>query len=221
MASTSASTTVSGTVPLLIFNVQASGITGHNATISWQTNGSAGSQVFYDTVSHADTAGYAHHSNQDNTPLVLHSVTLNGLSPSTTYHCRAKSVAVIGGDVFTAVSPDFTFTTSGTAPDVMTIWALPVGTNYAVLWGSLIKNGSASSVEVYFQYGTTKTYGSETPHQTVTGGPRFFIALANNLLPNTTYHFRAVAVGDGTSYGDDRTFRTLPVMGYHFPGFRF
>jgi phosphodiesterase/alkaline phosphatase D-like protein len=212
MASTSDSTIVSGTVPLLIFDVQASGITGHAATISWQTNGSASSQVFYDNVSHGDTAGYAHHSNLDNTPVVLHSVTLNGLSPSTTYHYRVKSVAVIDGDVFTAVSPDLTFKTSGTAPYVMTMWALPVSKNYAVLWGYLNKKGSASSVEVYFQYGATKTYGSETPHQTIARGPSVFVALVNNLQPNTTYHFRAVAMGDGTSYGDDRVFRTLPLI---------
>jgi hypothetical protein len=216
IASTSGTTTVSGTVPLLIFDVQASGITSHAAAISWRTNGSASSQVFYDTISHEDTDAYAHHSILDSTPVMEHNVNLSLLSPATTYHYRAKSVAIIGGDVFTAVSPDFTFATLGTAPYVMTIWALPVGTNSAVLWGYLSNCGSASSVDVYFQYGKTGAYGSETPHQTVTRGPRLFIALANNLLPNTTYHFRAVAVGDGVSYGDDRVFRTLPLIGPPF-----
>jgi hypothetical protein len=212
LASTSGNTIVSGTVPLLIFNVQASSITSHSAAISWQTNGGASSQVFYDTVSHDDAAAYAHHSFLDNTLVVQHSVTLVWLSPATTYHYRVKSVAVIDGNVFTAVSPDFTFTTLGTAPYVMTIWALPVGCNYAVLWGYLNSRGSTSSVEVYFQYGTTNTYGSETLHQTLTHKPRFFIAMVNNLLPNPTYHFRAVAVGDGTSYGDDRIFRTISLI---------
>jgi hypothetical protein len=209
LASTSGSTAVSGTVPLIIYDVQASGITCHTATISWRTNGSASSQVFYDTSFHGDVAGYAHHSNLDNTLVVQHSVLLNGLSP-TTYHYRVKSVAVIDSITFTAVSPDLTFTTSPTKPCVMTIWALPVGTNCALLWGCLNSRGSASSVDVYFQYGKTGTYGSETPHQTVTCELRIFFALVNNLSPDTTYHFRAVAVGDSTSYGDDKVFRTLP-----------
>jgi hypothetical protein len=208
MAATSG-TTVSGTVPLLIFDLQASGITGHTAAISWRTNGDANSQVFYDTVSHEYTADYAHHSLLDDTPVIQHSVLLDGLSPSTTYHYRAKSVAVIDGDVFTVVSPDFTLKTLS-APCVMTLCALPVGTDCAVLWGCLNKKGTASSVEVYFEYGKTDDYGSATPRQTVTCEPRIFVALVNNLLPDTAYHFRAVAVGDATSYGDDKVFRTLP-----------
>lgn len=103
-------------------------------------------------------------------------------------------------------------------PCVMTLCACPVGINCAVLWGCLFSRGTASSVELYFQYGKTKTYGSETPHQTVTWHrcrfsfifPHIFAATVNNLQPDTIYHFRAVAAGDGTSYGEDRTFRTLP-----------
>ena len=210
LASTPGSTTVSGTMPLIISDVQATGITCNTADISWQTNGSASSQVFYDTLSHENTADYAHSSVLDLTALVLHNVSLSGLSPSTTYHYRVESGTVIDGDVFTAVSPDLTFKTSGTSPCVMTICALPVGKDCAVLWGCLSSRGSASPVEVYFQYGQTGAYGSETPHQAVTCGPRIFVALVNGLLPDTVYHFRAVAVGDGTAYGDDKVFRTLP-----------
>jgi len=35
-----------------------------------------------------------------------------------------------------------------------------------------------------------------------------FGASIYDLNPNTTYHFRAKAVGDGTAYGDDLTFTT-------------
>ncbi len=203
-------TKVTGTVPLIIYNVQVSGITSCKATVSWQTNGSASSQVFYDKFFHTNITDYPHHSNLDNTLVVTHTVLLTGLSPATLYHFRVKSVDVIDGDVFTAVSPDSTFTTPGIAPCVMTIWALPVGTNCAVLWGCLNSRGSASAVEVYFQYGKTAAYGSVTSHQTVTCDLRVFCALVNNLIPDTTYHFQAVAVGSGTSYGDDKVFRTLP-----------
>jgi hypothetical protein len=74
--------------------------------------------------------------------------------------------------------------------------------------GRLNSMGTASSVEVYFQWGKTKDYGNETAHWTLTSAPNIFLAVAASLTPNTTYHFRAVAVGDGTSYGQDQVFRT-------------
>ena len=202
------STTVTGTVPLVIYNVQASGITGSTAIISWGTNGNATSQVFYDTKSHADTAAYALHSPENSSALVLqHGVGLNRLRPATTYHYRVKSAATIDGVEFIAISPDYTLP-AYIPPGVITIGALRVGSTSALLWGILYNKGSASSVEVYFQWGTTTNYGHETAHQTLTSSLRIFSAVAAPLAPNTTYHFRAVAVGDGTSYGQDQVFRT-------------
>jgi hypothetical protein len=37
-----------------------------------------------------------------------------------------------------------------------------------------------------------------------------FSSVLPNLTPNTIYHFRAKAVGDGTNYGVDMTFTALP-----------
>jgi hypothetical protein len=121
-----------------------------------------------------------------------------------------KSVATIDGEVFIAISSDYTFNTlpAHIAPGVLTIGAFPVGSTSALLWGILYNKGSASTVEVYFQWGTTTSYGHETAHQTLTGAPNIILASAAPLNPNTTYHFRAVAVGDGTSYGHDEIFRT-------------
>lgn len=206
-ASASGTITITGTVPLIIYDTQVSSITSHSATISWQTNGNATSQVFYDVKSHADTSAYAYHSLKDNALVLQHGVGLNGLSPSTTYHCRVEST--IGGIKLVAVSPDFTFNTlpAHIPPGVITVGALPVGSTSALLWGILYNKGSASSVAVYFQWGTTTSYGHQTAQQTLTG-PNIFLALATPLAPNTTYHFRAVAVGDGTSYGQDEILRT-------------
>lgn len=40
--------------------------------------------------------------------------------------------------------------------------------------------------------------------------PGAFTAALTGLTPNTFYHYHAKAVGDGTAYGPDATFRTLP-----------
>jgi hypothetical protein len=111
VASTSGTTEVTGTVPLIIYDV-SSNYTGHDSTtIVWRTNGAATSQVFYDFESHEDIADYAYYTPEDTTPVTGHSVHLTGLSPFTTYHYRAKSVALVNSTEFTAISEDDAFTT--------------------------------------------------------------------------------------------------------------
>jgi hypothetical protein len=204
------STEIRGTVPLVIYDVSSSAIGCDSATILWKTNGAASSQVFYDTHFHANIADYAFHTPDDSTLVIAHSVKFTGLSPATTYHYRAKSVAVVNGTEFTAISEDYTFTTLPAAhvpPSVITITAWPVGPKLAVVWGWLTYMGGAESVKVYFQWGKTTGYGSQTGQQTMKH-PGIFFAVITGLTPRTSYHFRAVAVGDGTSYGWDESFTT-------------
>ena len=108
------STEVSGTVPLVTYEVSVSNIGRFSATISWKTNGNATSQVFYDITFHEDIADYAYSTSKDTALVTEHSVYLTGLSPLTTYHYRVKSVAVVDSTEFTAISEDYTFTTSAT-----------------------------------------------------------------------------------------------------------
>ncbi|MBA7716190.1 hypothetical protein ES703_125256 [subsurface metagenome] len=93
------------------------------------------------------------------------------------------------------------------SPLVTTGDATSVNTTSATLNGSLDSLGTDSSVAVSFEWGETTSYGNETATQTMTSTDSFTAALSG-LSPNTSYHFRAVAVGDGTGYGIDRTFTT-------------
>ena len=76
--------------------------------------------------------------------------------------------------------------------------------------GTVNPNGFTTSV--YFQYGTTTSYGHTTANQTKTGNA--YQNLADNisgLSASTTYHFRIVATNTaGTRSGGDKTFRTTP-----------
>jgi len=106
MAATGA-TGVTGSVALVAYEVSASRVGHFTATISWKTNGDATSQVLYDTVSHNSTADYTYYTRERKALVEKRKVTLNKLSPSTTYYYRVRSAA--GGAEF--VSDEYTFTT--------------------------------------------------------------------------------------------------------------
>ncbi len=104
---------------------------------------------------------------------------------------------------------NLTVTITLVPPSVTTGVATAVAITAATLNGSLTAQGNPSAVQVSFNYGLTTSYGSTTVSQSMTSGS--FSANVGGLSPGTTYHFRAQAVGDGTSYGSDSVFSTLPV----------
>jgi hypothetical protein len=139
------------------------------------------------------------------------SANISGLSASTTYHFRIVAHNAGG----TAVGSDRTFTTlSATGPPVViTNLASYIASFSARLNGSVDPHGLATTV--YFQYGTTTSYGLTTAIQSKTGNTYQNVsANIGGLTANTTYHFRIVATNsNGTRYGRDRTFTTLSATG--------
>ncbi len=99
LASSSSSITLSGTIPLVITNVNVSNITTNSATISWttsnQSTSSVSSQVFYGI-----TTGYGQNAIDNSS--INHSVNLTGLLSGTTYYYDIQSIAIIGGVTFSA-----------------------------------------------------------------------------------------------------------------------
>jgi hypothetical protein len=131
---------------------------------------------------------------------------INALTASTIYHFRV--VASNGGG--TRFGSDRTFTTlTATGPPVVTTNpATNVTSSSARLNGSLDPHGLTTTV--YFQYGSTTSYGHTTPTQSQTGNTyRNINANISGLSTHTTYHFRIVATNSGgTRFGSDRAFTT-------------
>ncbi len=127
---------------------------------------------------------------------------LGGLASGTTYYYKAKAV----GDG-TSYGAEMSFTTLTTPPSVTTNDASNLATTSARLNGDLTSLGTAGNVDVSFEWGLTTSYGSETAPEpkAVTGT---YGADLSGLSPNTTYHFRAKAIGQGTAYGADMQFTT-------------
>ncbi len=131
---------------------------------------------------------------------------IGSLSANTVYHFRIVATNSAG----TRYGSDRTFTTlSATGlPVVTTNPATNVAAFSATLHGSLNPHGLTTTL--YFQYGTTTSYGRTTPIQSQTGNTyRNIAANINGLSRHTTYHFRIVATNSGgTRFGGDRTFTT-------------
>jgi hypothetical protein len=135
------------------------------------------------------------------------SANISGLSASHTYHFRI--VAHNGGG--TAFGSDGTFTTlTATGPPIVTTNPVTnIGSLSATLNGSVDPHGLSTTV--YFQYGTTTSYGSTTANQTKSGNTYQNVAAnISGLAASSTYHFRIVATNTaGTAYGSDRSFATF------------
>jgi hypothetical protein len=101
---------------------------------------------------------------------------------------------------------------AATPPKVNTTGAREVSFASAVLTGSVNPNGSNTSY--YFQYGITRSYGSQTAIADVGSGTKAVavrLAIAG-LQPLTVYHYRLVAVNSaGATIGDDEKLLTTKV----------
>ncbi|HST30931.1 MAG TPA: PA domain-containing protein [Chthoniobacterales bacterium] len=86
--------------------------------------------------------------------------------------------------------------------------ATSVGSSSATLNGTVNPNGASTTV--FFQYGTTTTYGSQTANQVFTGNSvQNATANVGSLIGGTMYHYRIVAKNaGGTTTGSDLTFTT-------------
>ena len=99
------------------------------------------------------------------------------------------------------------------APVVTTNPATNAASFSATLNGTVNPHGLTTSV--YFQYGTTTSYGSNTASHSVNGSTyQNVLANISGLSASTTYHFRIVASNSAdTTFGADRTFTTLSPTG--------
>jgi hypothetical protein len=168
-----------------ISNVAAT-VSASAATITWTTDTAADSQVEY-----GNTASYGLSSVLNPALVILHSVTLSGLSATTTYHYRVKSKNA-GGVL--ATSADFTFTTASGGPaytltaapasvipagTVTVSWTAPPGSS-ASDWIALVPTGSPNAAFVWWKYTGGAPSGSAAVTAPATAGTYEFRYLPNN-----------------------------------------
>jgi len=206
MASTGTST-VSGTIPLLISNVQVTNITTTSATISWNTNNPAGSSVT-SQVSYGTTTSYG--NSVSDTSTGLHSVDLINLSPGTKYYYQIQSTATIGGTAFsgnyaqTPVTPSQVSFTTASLP----LHPQPSPTNIILV---SIPNPSDVGQTVDFGVAVVATKLNGIPTGTVTyfDGKTQIGTSTLDILGLTSFNISTLSAGSHTItavYGGDNTF---------------
>jgi hypothetical protein len=97
-----------------------------------------------------------------------------------------------------------------TAPSVTTLAGVATNATSATL--NALVNPNNAVTTVFFEWGATTNYGSTAYAPELTSllnTPQDASAVLENLSPQTTYHYQAVALNSaGTSYGGDVTFTT-------------
>ena len=157
-ATSSESVTVSN--PPVISSISSGSPTNSSATITWTTNENASSTVAYGT-----TTSYGSASSSASF-VTSHSITLSGLSPSTTYHYQVQATDSLGN---VATSSDQTFTTSNTQPAATcSISAAPSditsGDTSVLSWTS----SNATSASLNQGIGSVATSSSQNVTPTIT-----------------------------------------------------
>ncbi len=131
--------------------------------------------------------------------------TLAGLLPDTTYHFRLDATNGVG----VALGNDLTLTTLA-APAITGTAATGITASGGTLDDLVNPNGVDTTI--YYQYGTTTSYGSQTPLQDIGSGTSAALASGtlSGLQPGTTYYYQLVTTSAaGTFYGADQSLTTL------------
>src|SRR5439155_163368 len=165
---------VPDTTPPVITGVAVTSIGGTSATIKWTTNETADSQVEYGL-----TTSYGSTTTLNPTLVTSHTVSLTGLTASTTYHYRIRSTDASGNLSLTSDSSITTMSSNAPVISGVTVTSLSA-TSATIQWTT--NTASDSQVE----YGLTTSYGSAT-----TLDPAFVTlhsVAITGLTESTTYH---------------------------------
>ncbi|MBM4248904.1 MAG: hypothetical protein FJ149_05635 [Euryarchaeota archaeon] len=189
-------------VPPMISDVKVLGLSDRTAVIGWRTSEPADGLVEW-----GPTEAYGM-SGRDSRLVLVHSLTLGGLSPSTAYHFRVASSDSSGNGP--SFSPDFTFTTLArpdtTPPVISDVTIVAFSDRQAVI--SWLTDEAADTV---VEYGTDQGYGKRAVDRALVLSHQLILS---GLAPSTTYHFRVHATdaaGNGPVTSPDFAFTTLAL----------
>jgi peroxiredoxin len=185
---------------LIITSLQTSDISHNTVTISWETSIPAIDQVEYGI---SDSMGYATEPGTELT--TMHSITINGLEPETTYHFMAVSsdnddqVVYSAGSTFTTLLPP-----DNSAPIISEVKPSDIS-DIAVTITWKTDESASSKIE----YGTASGKYTHSTDTNINMQTEHFLKLTG-LSPSTTYHFviKSADASNNEAVSKDYTFTT-------------
>jgi cysteine-rich repeat protein len=198
--STDATFTTLDETPPVISNVVVSNITSTGAVVTWTTDENATSYVDYGS---AAPPPYTSSAGQVDS-VTSHSVTLSGLTPSTTYNYRVRSGDAAANESFVANATFATVAPPDSAPPTITA----VAATSITVSGSIITWTTNEAATSYVDYGPTVAYGSTAGDAVLATSHSVSLT---GLSENTTYNFRvrSADVAANEAISANSTFKTL------------
>jgi hypothetical protein len=218
------------TIPDVTVTEPVSGVTPTGVTMHGTVNPDEAGEAmcefeFGTSTSYGQRAVCTEHIGEGGAPVAVESVAVTGLQPDTTYHYRLDATNAADKDTNTGECPEDCgeFTTTG--PGIQSESVSNVASTSATLTATIDPNEAPTTY--YFQYGTENTEacsGNPSLCTEVPSAPGVAIGSGTNdvnvtpqhlqgLEPDTTYHYRVVAVsglagGVQVFDGPDRSFST-------------
>ena len=137
-----------------------------------------------------------------------YSITLSGLSPSTTYNIRAYAIISSG----TAYADNVTFTTQSGVASLTTNTVTAITASTATCGGNITDNGGDAITQRGVCWNTSSSPTIANSRTIDGSGNGTFTSAITGLSSSVTYYVRAYATnGVTTSYGNEQVFMTTAV----------
>ncbi len=134
---------------------------------------------------------------------------ITGLMPGTSYHVRAYATNSTG----TSYGNDLTFTTDAVIPTITTTAAYNVARTTATSGGNITADGGSPVTVRGVCWSTSHNPSTVGSHSIDGSGNGIFTSSISGLTSGTLYYVRAYAANsEGTSYGNEVSFTTDPIM---------
>jgi hypothetical protein len=185
---------------LLASEVEVLSVTTRKALISWVTDRISDSKIEYGL----ESGIYFEEEVSNSAQVISHNITLNNLTPGTTYFYRVKWTDVDGN---IGISDEKSFATLP-PPVVSNVSASTITTNSA-----LINFRVRNATRVSLVYGTTESYGGSEEVATSTEESEYSVRLGN-LVDGATYNYKFFLQdidGNNNDSVVNFQFQTLPL----------
>jgi len=195
------------TTPTVSATAAITSISGTTATGGGTITADGGASITARGVVYGTSSGSSTYSSTSGTGTGTFISNLTGLIPATTYYVRAFATNSVG----TVYGPEFSFSSSSTAPIISTTAASSITKVDAVSGGTITANGGSAITASGICWSTSATptiANSKTTDGTASGT---FTSSMTGLALGTTYYVRAYATNSiGTGYGVAQSFTTMP-----------